>query len=109
MTWMKTGGIPMTGGHRSIGVINGDHPIGVASANQKWQWDICGQSMESKSIYIPYSKPSNFQASPRGAVPPELSPRGSAGSDTRGCLPPRRVVSLATLEAPPGCVRWDDQ
>ena len=39
----------MTGGHRSIGVINGDHPIGVASANQKWQWDICGQSMEISS------------------------------------------------------------
>ena len=39
----------MTGGHRSIGVINGDHPIGVASANQKWQWDIRGQSMEISS------------------------------------------------------------
>ena len=72
-------------------------------------WTIHGNIILSKSIYIPYSKPSNFQASPRGAVPPELSPRGSAGSDTRGCLPPRRVVSLATLEAPPGCVRWDDQ
>ena len=60
---------------------------------------ICTSYLSSIGILMgtSKSKPSNLQ-------PPDLSPGGSARSDARGSRPPRRVGSLATLEAPP---QWD--